>query len=133
MGCGGSLLTACMAEVSLRIAGISVIVAEWEEIHAWGKNLTYLDWRAPWAPLSKVLKLPEAWLTAVNRHNQKVWASGENPWKLNTVEEARRQQRLNVFTKELVQHRKRVEQAQRQADLENELENMLLRGSLPWQ
>ena len=123
-----------MAETGLQIAGISVTVEEWQAIQKWAKDPTYLEWRPPWAPHSKVLCLPEAWSSAVQRHNQKVWTSGENPHKrwdsFNTVHEAKRQQRLNVLGKELMQHRNRLEQARRHADLEKDLDNMLLRGAL---
>ena len=55
---------------------------------------------------------------------QKRWDS------FNTVHEAKRQQRLNVLGKELLQHRNRLEQARRHAELEKDLDNMLLRGAL---
>ena len=100
------------------ISGVPVTEHEWQAIQEWAKNPTFLDWRAPWAPNNKVLKLPEEWLAALNRNSQRRLSTGENPWKVVTLDDTRRQQRLSVLKRELVQHRKRAEQAQRAADLE---------------
>ena len=112
------------------VSGVPVTEQEWQAIQEWAKNPTFLDWRAPWAPNNKVLKLPEAWLAALNRNSQRQLSTGENLWKVVTLDDTRRQQRLSVLKRELVQHRKRVEQAQRAADLEHELDNLLLHGAI---
>lgn len=111
------------------LSGVPVTEQEWKEIQEWAKDPIYVAGPS-YLPGTRYLQLPEAWCNALARHNKSNFEAGGNRWNVTTPDDQRRQQRLNVLKNELLQHRKRVQRAQKEADIEHELDNMLLHGAL---